>query len=330
MIPLTFRRRAMSPNFPDGPSRIPPQHEPRDRQPDHISVCICTYKRPRLLARTLDGVLSQATHGAFTLEAVVVDNDGSRSAQELVSAYQRRGTHRVVYDCEPEQSIALARNRAIQNAAGDLIAFVDDDESPATDWLHRMYQCLLESDADGVLGPVLPHFPPGAPEWLSKSGLCERPRNGTGSPVRGKDLRTGNILLRRQVFKNDERWFDPALGLTGGSDGDFLWRQIQAGRSFVWCDEAEVFETVPPERWRAEFYLKRNFRIGTGAGGIYRQSREISPVLRSGLVLLGNSVLLPFSIFAGKHIRMRRLTKISYHAGCLLSFLGLTHMPERQ
>jgi glycosyltransferase involved in cell wall biosynthesis len=305
-------------------------NEPLDIQLDHISVCICTYKRPGLLARTLDGVLSQATHDAFTLEVVIVDNDKLRSAQDLVHKYQKRGTRRILYDCEPEQNIALARNRAIHNAAGDLIAFIDDDEFPAENWLHRMYQCMQGSDADGVLGPVLPHFPPGAPVWLAKSGLCERPRNTTGSPIRGIDLRTGNILLRRYVFKKDEGWFDPALGLTGGSDGDYLWRQIQGGRRFVWCDEARVFETVPPERWSAEYYLKRNFRVGTGAGKVYRHTHKLNTVLISVLLLLSHSVLLPFSIFAGKHIWMRILIKIYYHAGCLLSFLGLTHVPHRQ
>ena len=37
---------------------------------------------------------------------------------------------RVKYCVEPRQNIALARNKALQNAEGDLIAFIDDDEFP--------------------------------------------------------------------------------------------------------------------------------------------------------------------------------------------------------
>ena len=305
-------------------------NEPQDVKLDHISVCICTYKRPEMLARALDGVISQVTDSAFTLEVVIVDNDKMRSAQELVRKYQKSGKCKIIYDCEPEKNISLARNRTIRNASDNLIAFIDDDEFPAENWLYKMYLCLKEYNADGVLGPVLPHFPVGAPKWLEKSGLCERPRNATGSPTTIKDLRAGNILLQRYVFEKDERWFDPALGLTGGSDGQFLWRQIDRGRKFVWCDEALVFETVPEERWPAEFYLRKNLRIGALQGGLHRHLREINPVLLSFLLFLGYSALLPFSLFGGKHIWMSVLAKIYYNGACLLSFLNLTHAPRRQ
>jgi glycosyltransferase involved in cell wall biosynthesis len=304
--------------------------EMRDLAPDHISVCICTYKRPKMLARALDGAVTQLTDSAFTLEVVIVDNDEMRSAQELADMFQRREKWKIIYDCEPEKNIALARNRTIRNASGNLIAFIDDDEFPAENWLQKMHQCIKDYRADGVLGPVLPSFPPGAPKWLAKSGLCERPRNVTGSPARIEDLRTGNALVKRDVFEKDAKWFDPALGLTGGSDGVFLWEQIQRGRTFVWCDEAIVSEIVPEERWTARFYLRRNFRIGAAAGGVHRRSRNIGAVLISFLIVLGYSMVLPFSFFGGKHTWMKKLTKIYYHAGCLNSFFGLVHVPYRQ
>jgi glycosyltransferase involved in cell wall biosynthesis len=282
-----------------------------------------------MLARALDGVISQARNPAFSIEVVVVDNDKKRSAQELVSRYQENDKYKIIYDCEPEKSIALARNRTICRASGNLIAFIDDDEFPAEDWLPQMYLCLKKYDADGALGPVLPHFPAGAPKWLAKSGICERPRNVTGSPATIKDLRTGNVLLRRRLFEKDGRWFDPALGLTGGSDGQFLWRQLDRGRAFVWCDEAVVFETVGEERWPAEFYLKRSCRIGALQGGLYRRSREIRPVLVTAISFFGYSALLPFSVVGGEHIWMSLLTKIYYNGACLLAFMGLKHAPYR-
>ena len=52
----------------------------KDIGADHISVCICTFKRPELLSKTLDNVFSQITDSAFTFEVVVVDNDKLRSA----------------------------------------------------------------------------------------------------------------------------------------------------------------------------------------------------------------------------------------------------------
>ena len=47
----------------------------------HISVCVCTYKRPLMLKRLLAELDRQQTGGLFTYSIVVADNDQARSAQ---------------------------------------------------------------------------------------------------------------------------------------------------------------------------------------------------------------------------------------------------------
>ncbi|MCK5245101.1 MAG: glycosyltransferase family 2 protein, partial [Desulfobacterales bacterium] len=272
----------------------------RDSKSDHISVCICTYKRPEMLTRALDGVASQVTASAFSFEVVVVDNDSQRSAEDTVRLFQSSNELRIIYDCEPEQNIALARNRAIRNAMGNLIAFIDDDEYTVKDWLAWLYHTMKEYNADGALGPVLPFFPPGAPKWLKDGRFCERKRLSTGSLISTRDMRTGNILFHRHIFEKGDMWFDPVRGRTGGEDGEFLGRQMKKGRRFVWCDEALVFETVPEERWHASFYRKKYFRIGILAGERHRRAQSISLVTKACALLLGYSFLLPFSFLMRK------------------------------
>lgn len=296
-----------------------------------ISVCICTYKRTALLAQLLDGLTRQHTGGEFTFEAVIVDNDALRSAEETVKRFQTGGApYAIIYDCEPVQSISLARNRTVRNAAGAYVATIDDDEAPAADWLHRMYSCLKAHDADGVLGPVLPHFPQEAPPWLVRSGLCNRPRHATGTPITLKDLRTGNTLLRRGIFEEGDMWFDPAKGLTGGSDAEFLIRQIRKGRRFVWCDDAVVFETVPEERWPDTYYLKRHFRVGTMVGEIARRSLKINLFVKFIVSVFAYSGLFLLTLPLGKHVWMRFLTRLYYNFGGLASFFKTTKVPQRQ
>lgn len=133
---------------------------PQDPKSDHISVCICTFKRPDMLAKALEGVISLKA-SEFSYEVVVVDNDSRRSAEDTVRRFQSTNELKIIYDCEPEQNIALARNRAIRNATGNFIAFIDDDEYPVKDWLARLYHTMKECRADGALGPVIPFFPQG-------------------------------------------------------------------------------------------------------------------------------------------------------------------------
>ena len=54
---------------------------------EHISICICTFRRPNLLKRLLDELIAQCTEGWFTYSVVVADNDVARSAEPVVAAF---------------------------------------------------------------------------------------------------------------------------------------------------------------------------------------------------------------------------------------------------
>ena len=41
---------------------------------DHISVCICTFKRARMLENALKGLISQISDPNFTWEIIIIDN----------------------------------------------------------------------------------------------------------------------------------------------------------------------------------------------------------------------------------------------------------------
>src|SRR4030095_15737806 len=129
----------------------PPAGEATARR--HISVCICTYKRPQLLAQLLGALDVQRTEDRFTYSVVVADNDHGESARPVVGEFAGRASITVSYCVEPRQNIALARNRAVDNASGDFIAFIDDDEEPVADWLLHLHGTVIAYGADGAIGP---------------------------------------------------------------------------------------------------------------------------------------------------------------------------------
>ena len=51
---------------------------------DHISVCVCTYKRPEMLEELLKALLVQKTNNLFLYSIVVVDNDSDATAKIAV------------------------------------------------------------------------------------------------------------------------------------------------------------------------------------------------------------------------------------------------------
>ena len=112
-------------------------------QRHHICVCICTYKRPELLKRLLSKLEEQETEGLFDYSILIVDNDSSGSARQIVKSYARQSKISINYYVEPDQSIALARNKAVANAKGEFVAFIDDDEAPTRRWLLNLFKPMF-------------------------------------------------------------------------------------------------------------------------------------------------------------------------------------------
>src|SRR5437016_1029430 len=212
-----------------------------------ISVCICTYKRLRFLKRLLDDVGAQVTEGQFTYSIVVADNDQLQSARPVVSEFKSASPIPVTYCAEPQQNIALTRNRAIANASGDYIAFVDDDEFPAAEWLLYLFKTCSQHKADGVLGSAKPEFEGQPPSWIVRGKFYVRSTHPTGFVITWRHGRTGNLLFKRSLIKNGEEAFRSEF-LTG-EDQDFFRRMIERGHVFVWCDEALTREVIPASRW---------------------------------------------------------------------------------
>src|SRR5260370_35466461 len=106
----------------------------------HVSVCICTYRRPHLLKRLLQTLEKQETDGLFTFSVVVADNDGGRSAESLVSDFAADTAIAITYCVQPQQNISLPRKTPIANATGDFIAYIDDDEFPAKRWMVTLFR----------------------------------------------------------------------------------------------------------------------------------------------------------------------------------------------
>lgn len=295
--------------------------------PIRISVCIPTFKRPEMLRRCLQAVEKQRGTG-FSYGIIVVDNDANQSARQLVEQRVEGSSLEIRYLQEPVQNIALARNKAVAASAGELIAFIDDDEFPEPTWLQSLHAAILRFEVDGVLGPVLPFFEGTPPAWLDKSGLCTRESFPTGSRMAdSRYMRTGNALLRRELFLGDELPFDPAWGLTGGEDAAFFARMLRRGRSFAWTNEARVYEAVPPERQRRGYYLRR-----AAIRGVTEARTE--PLLSLGTLkslaaVALYSALLPFLLVLGHHLFMRFLVRGCDHLAKLLAKIGIRLVAAR-
>jgi succinoglycan biosynthesis protein ExoM len=226
----------------------------------NISVCIATYRRSERLAALLEDLGRQRR---LPSEVVVVDNDPAGSSRAVVErARAHCAPFPIHYDIQPEKNIALTRNRTVDLACGDWLAFVDDDERAPSEWLADLARTATRYQADGALGPVVPILPASAPAWLRRGHFYEWARMPTGSVIPVNKLRFGNVLLRAALLGAGAVRFNADYGLTGGEDGDLLGRLAQQGARFVWCDQAIVHEPVETTRLSLRWLLLRALRGG--------------------------------------------------------------------
>jgi succinoglycan biosynthesis protein ExoM len=294
----------------------------------NISLCIATYRRPERLATLLDDLVKQQH---LPNEVVVVDNDAAGSARAVVE--RRRGLgvpFPVHYDIQPVKNIALTRNRTVELASGDWIAFVDDDERAPAAWLEQLAETVVRCAADGALGPVDPIVPADAPAWIRHGRFYDWARMKTGTVIPFNKLRFGNVLLRAALLRGTPPPFDPNYGLTGGEDGDLLGRLVQKGARIVWCDEAIVHEPVEAARLSLRWLLLRALRGGqdfarhklTGRFGHLTSAGRAWLFLRALLQSLIAAGLALLFWPCGRHRAVYWLLKVSANLGKMSIFLG--------
>lgn len=183
----------------------------------------------------------------------------------------------VVYVHAPARNISIARNACLDISDADWIAFIDDDEAAAPDWIARLLAFARGNGCDGVFGPALAAYEDDAPRWIRAVDYhSNRPVARFGEVQTGH---TCNALLRWRGGPFEAERFRLDKGRSGGEDTEFFFRLWRKGARFGICDEAQVFERVDPRRLSFDWIRRRKFR----AGQSYGRHARAAPLAQAGL-----------------------------------------------
>jgi glycosyltransferase involved in cell wall biosynthesis len=116
-----------------------------------VSVIIPTYKRAPFLIYALEALKKQ-TYGSF--EVIVVAKIGDDQTEKVLEQYKNDLPLRTII--QREGFVSRAYNLGFEKAKGEIIAIMDDDSVPGTDWLGRFVEAY-ENDPDlgGLSGLAL-------------------------------------------------------------------------------------------------------------------------------------------------------------------------------
>jgi GT2 family glycosyltransferase len=220
-----------------------------------VTVAVCTRDRPESVIQTLR-TLAVLDYPSY--EILVVDNAPSSDATMLAVQEHFGDEPRVRYIREPRPGTSFARNRAIEEATADILAYADDDVTVDRWWLRGVVRGFQSApDVVGVTGMIATaeiendvqlyfHL---RQRW---GGVCERrifdlEENRDDSPIypysAGIFGAGANFSISRTALK-DIGGFNEALGggvpAAGGEDLNLFMRIILSGHRLVYEPTAIV------------------------------------------------------------------------------------------
>lgn len=235
-----------------------------------VALCVCTAGRPAMLARLLAALEpTEAPPRGFRVSLIVVDNRPGGEAPSVLALAAPRLPFEAVLEAEPTPGISAARNRAVAAAlerGADLVAFIDDDDLPRSDWLARLLETYGRTGADIVFGSHRQSPETAVPYWLQRAALFERKPlpalNIFGLPAGAS---TCNVLLSRALLldlRREGEPFRPQFAGVGGGDTDLFIRAVRRGFTYAVSQESEVWRSWGPERLTWAGMTRRSFRYG--------------------------------------------------------------------
>lgn len=153
-----------------------------------VSVIIPVYNYDRYLAEAIESVLSQ-THQH--LEIIVVDDGSTDQSGEVARSFAGRG---VRYCHQAHAGIGPARNKGVELAQGEFIAFLDADDCWPQEKLERQLGAFESDPAlEMVFGQAMQLH--NGPEW--EAGVRDK-NLAAGALVPG--IVPGTMLIKRDAF----------------------------------------------------------------------------------------------------------------------------------
>ena len=236
-----------------------------------LSIIISTYNNATSLVRTLESVAKQDYYKK-AWECVVVNNNSTDDTAERVLAFVEAHPElniRVVE--EPQQGLSYARNRGIAESKGQVIAFIDDDETINEGFVSAYIDLFRNHGAFVGSGVLKVCYDSKRPKWMSHytEKMIANPFDLGDEIVTVTTKITptgGNMAFNREVF-NLYGNFDTNLGrkgevLFGGEENDMFDRIRNLGERVFYTPHAIAYHHIADRKLTSEYFDELSYGVG--------------------------------------------------------------------
>lgn len=253
-----------------------------------LSVVIASRDRAPFLARALESLAAQRAAPAF--ETIVVDNGSVDDTARVVEEAAGHAPFPLRRIEAPTPNRALARNRGIEAAQGEIILFCDDDV-----WLPEGFLAAHAAAHSGagpraVSGPI-----------LNVPSYDERPHPGPKN-LSNAFFVTCNVSVPKRTLDDAGR-FDETFELYGWEDTELGLRLREAGVQRVFSWQAYLYHIKPAESETLEVVIRKTLEKARMAALFVRKKPTLRTRLATGaypLNLMRAKLLAPLlPVYAG-------------------------------
>ena len=163
-----------------------------------LSVIVPVYNAEKWLSETLDSLVGQTYPD---IEIICVDDGSKDNSCNVIRAYQAEHTNLVLIRQE-NSGVCSARNRGVDAATGDYIAFVDSDDFVEKDMYKKMISQMEDEESDIIFCEFTRFWADGHTLITVEHSfrkLCENPQDIKYFIYSTESYREGDVLHTEDI-----------------------------------------------------------------------------------------------------------------------------------
>lgn len=254
-----------------------------------ISIVVCTRNRARRLALCLASLESQ-TALPDSFEVIVVDNLSTDSTAECVTAFVQRNAN-FRYVIETHVGVSYARNRGYQEAAGEYVAYLDDDGRAFPDFVERILSVAHRRAFSYWGGMVVNEYEAPRPAWLSekfRSNVHLFAQHKDIVPIRHHETIWGAVMVAERKVLEIMNGFNTEYGMRSdkrryGEESELQDRLQAAGYKVGIDPQLRIHHLVNPQAYNLMWHWRDSYGAGYDSAVHWEQQSILLVLLRSRL-----------------------------------------------